>query len=92
MTWREGLRRNGEDETVVVPRERMIMAKGRTERGAREGSVAGGGRMASGKSASVLVRRSEEWMGRRVGGVTMGGALLGAMVLWAGALMLKQRL
>jgi hypothetical protein len=73
----------GEDDTVVVPRERMIMASGRTESGARDGSMVGG-TMASGNSARVDVRRSEEWMRRRAEGVMVEVVVAGkaAVMLW----------
>lgn len=62
----EGGRRTGEEETMVVERERRIMERGSTERGALLGSELGGWVVGStvGSSAMVLVRRSEEWMGR----------------------------
>lgn len=63
---RDGGRRIGEDETTVVAKDRMIMLMGRTESGARLGSMLGGtGGNDPGISASVDVRRSEECMRRR---------------------------
>lgn len=58
----EGGRRTGDDETIMVARDRTIMLKGRTERGARPVPTGGGIGSGIGCSASVEVRRSEEWM------------------------------
>ena len=63
----EGGNRMGEEETTVVASERRIMLRGKTESGARLGSMfcGGTGGMEPGRSATVEVRRSEECMLRR---------------------------
>lgn len=64
----DGGSRMGEDETTVVASERRIMLSGRTESGARlEAATSCGGMGGSvpGRSATVEVRRSDEWMLRR---------------------------
>lgn len=68
---REGGSRAGEEETVLVARERMIMLRGSTESGpAREDASAkdgGSGGIVAGSSASVMGRRSDEEMCLREG-------------------------
>lgn len=63
----EGGSRMGEEETTVVASERRIMLSGRTDSGARLEATSWGGRggKVPGISATVEVRRSDEWMLRR---------------------------
>lgn len=63
----EGGSRMGDEETTVVASERRIMLSGRTDSGARLEATSWGGRggKVPGISATVEVRRSDEWMLRR---------------------------
>jgi hypothetical protein len=60
MICSDGGSSRGEEDTTVVASERIIMLKGKTERGARLGSKFAGGGTAPGNSATVDDLRSEE--------------------------------
>ncbi len=64
---KDGGRRTGEEDTVLVTRERMIMVSGSTERGVARGTAPtvsknGPGGMLAGCSVSVEVRLSDDEM------------------------------